>query len=58
MTQPNTDIVVEGIGFNMADKLDVVAAGIPFDVVYTLEKNKWKNKETLQLNIKDIRPTN
>jgi single-stranded-DNA-specific exonuclease len=58
MTQPNSDIVVEGIGFNMADKLDVVAAGIPFDVVYTLEKNKWKNKETLQLNIKDIRPTN
>jgi single-stranded-DNA-specific exonuclease len=55
MTQPNSDVVMEGIGFNMADKADIVAAGVPFDVVYTLEINSWKDRERLQLNIKDVR---
>lgn len=56
MTQPNSDVVLEGIGFNLGNKMDDVAAGLPFDVVFTLETNKWKNRETIQLNIKDIRP--
>ena len=55
MTQPNSDIILEGIGFKMADKMDLVASGLPFDVIYTLETNVWKERETLQLNIKDIR---
>jgi single-stranded-DNA-specific exonuclease len=57
MTQPNVDVVLEGIGFNMAEKADLVASGVPFDVVYTLEVNRWNNKERLQLNIKDVRET-
>ena len=57
MTQPHTDCILEGIGFNMADKMDFVAAGLAFDVVFTLETNKWRDRETIQLNIKDIRPT-
>ena len=57
MTQPNSDVVIDGIGFNLGDKIDDVASGVPFDVVFTLETNKWNNRETLQLNIKDIRPT-
>jgi len=55
MVQPPSDLVLEGIGFNMEDKIDDVAAGLPFDIVYTLETNKWRDRETLQLNIKDIR---
>jgi single-stranded-DNA-specific exonuclease len=55
MTQPNSDIILEGIGFKMADKMEIVASGLPFDVIYTLETNVWKDRETLQLNIKDIR---
>ena len=43
MTQPNSDIVLEGIGFKMADKMDLVAAGVPFDVLYTLETNAYGN---------------
>ena len=54
-TQPNSDVVIEGIGFNLGDKIDDVAAGVPFDLVFTMESNKWNNRETLQLNIKDIR---
>ena len=55
MTQPNSDIILEGIGFKMADKMDLVASGLPFDVIYTLETNVWRERETLQLIIKDIR---
>ena len=55
MTQPNSDIVIEGIGFNMVGKEEIVAHGLPYDIVYTLEVNSWNNRETLQLNIKDIR---
>jgi single-stranded-DNA-specific exonuclease len=57
ITQPNTDVVIEAIGFNMAEKMDLVTAGLPFDIIFTLESNKWREKETIQLNIKDIRPT-
>lgn len=55
MTQPNSDVILEGIGFNLAEKADLVASGVPFDVVYTLEINRWNDRERLQLNIKDIR---
>lgn len=55
MTQPNSDLVLEGIAFKMADKIELVASGLPFDVLFTLETNSWKDRETLQLNIKDIR---
>jgi single-stranded-DNA-specific exonuclease len=57
ITQPNSDVVIDAIAFNMPEKMDLVAAGIPFDVIYSLESNKWRERETLQLNIKDIRPT-
>lgn len=56
VTQPDTDVVVEGIAFNQADKEEDVASGIPFDLAYTLEVNRWMDRETLQLNVKDIRP--
>ena len=57
MTQPQYDVVIDGIGFNLGEKLDIVASGMPFDVVYTLEVHKWKDRETLQMNIKDVRET-
>jgi single-stranded-DNA-specific exonuclease len=55
VTQPNHDVALEAIGFNLAKKQDEVASGIPFQLAFTLENNSWKNKETLQLNVKDIR---
>lgn len=55
ITQPDTDVVVEAIGFNLAHKELEIAEGVPFEIIYTLESNIWNEKETLQLNIKDIR---
>jgi single-stranded-DNA-specific exonuclease len=57
LVQPPSELQLEAIGFNLADKMDFVASGIPVDIIYTLEGNTWKDKTTLQLNIKDIRET-
>jgi single-stranded-DNA-specific exonuclease len=56
VTQPDTDVVLEAIGFNLGHKELEVAEGLPFEMIYTLESNMWNGKESLQLNIKDIRP--
>jgi single-stranded-DNA-specific exonuclease len=55
VVQPNHDLTMEAIGFNMADKEILVADGLPFQLAYTLETNVFREKETLQLNLKDIR---
>lgn len=57
VTQPQHDVVLEGIGFNQNEKMDVVASGVPFDMVYTMEVNRWRDRESIQLNIKDVRET-
>lgn len=56
VTQPESDVVLEAIAFNQAEKENDVASGMPFDLAYTLEINRWQDRETLQLNVKDIRP--
>lgn len=56
LTQPGSDISIDAIGFNMAEKYDLVQSGTPLDILYTLETNSWRDIETLQLNLKDIRP--
>lgn len=56
LTQPNTGLQIQAIGFNMIDKVDLVLAkDKPIDILYTIETNSWNNKDTLQLNLKDIR---
>lgn len=55
VTQPNGDVVLNAIGFNLADKADLVSSGIPFDLAYTIDINRWNGKESVQLNIKDVR---
>ncbi|HEX6334463.1 MAG TPA: single-stranded-DNA-specific exonuclease RecJ [Flavisolibacter sp.] len=45
-----------GIGFHMADKLPVLQAGRPFDLVFTIDQNEWNGETSLQLKIIDVRP--
>jgi single-stranded-DNA-specific exonuclease len=52
---PVTKITLPAIGFNLAEKADLVAAGCAFDCAFTLETNTWNNQTTLQLQIRDIR---
>lgn len=52
---PISGISFSAIGFNLSDKIDLTASGIPFDLVFTLDINKWKGKERMQLQIRDVR---
>lgn len=45
----------ECIGFGLAEHLDFINSGQPFDICYTIEENNWRGKKNLQLNIKAIR---
>lgn len=45
----------ESIGFGLAEYMDELNKGTHFDVCYTIEENVFKNKRSLQLNIKAIR---
>lgn len=44
-----------GIGFGLADFFPAIKKGAAFDLLYTLDKNEWNGKTTLQLIIKDLK---
>lgn len=46
---------IGGIGFNLGDKLAIVANRRPFDAVFSLDENEWQGNISLQLKIKDIK---
>jgi single-stranded-DNA-specific exonuclease len=49
------DKVFSGIGFNMADKFQLLQKNIPLDVVYTLDINEWNGERMIQFKIIDLR---
>ena len=46
---------INGIGFNLGDKLPKVQGKKPFDAVYSVDENVWNGNTTLQLRLRDIR---
>lgn len=48
--------VVDGIGFGMADKFEIMQRG-PFDMVYTIDENEFNSNTKLQVKVIDIRPS-
>jgi len=43
------------IGFSLGEYLHLVNSGAAFEICYTIEENTWKEKKSIQLNIKGIR---
>jgi len=43
------------IGFGLAEHIQYINSGKPFDICYAIEENNWRGKKNLQLNIKSIR---
>lgn len=43
-----------GIGFGLADKMDIVSNGKPFKAAYCLDENEWQGNVSIQLRFKDI----
>ena len=46
---------MSGIGFNMADKMPLLLAHKPLDIVYRIDENEWNNEKSLQLKVIDVR---
>jgi single-stranded-DNA-specific exonuclease len=51
----DASLVIEAIGFNMGEMLDVYETGDSLDMIFSLEVNSWNGADRLQLNIKDIK---
>lgn len=49
-----TGTVHVGIAFNLADRINIIKSGRPFDVVYTIEENTYQ-QNTVQIMVKDIK---
>lgn len=51
-------LVLDGIGFCLAHKADVVCNGRPFDMVYTLDECEYNGVRKLQVKVIDVKPSN
>lgn len=49
------NIVFDAIAFNMGDKKDSIRMGDKVDILFHLEINRFNGRETIQLNVKDIK---
>ncbi|MBC8175167.1 MAG: single-stranded-DNA-specific exonuclease RecJ [Candidatus Marinimicrobia bacterium] len=45
------------IGFNLAKHYEHLITGEPVDIVYVVEENEWQGQRSIQLNIRDIKPS-
>ena len=45
---------IGGIGFNLGDKLQIVANQQSFSAVYSLDENEWQGNVSLQLKLRDL----
>lgn len=45
----------ECIGFGLARLHPLVSEGLPFDICYSVEENVWRDRRSIQLNIKGIK---
>jgi single-stranded-DNA-specific exonuclease len=48
-------VTMEGIGFGLAEKFELLKPNQPLDVVLTLDENEWNGVKKLQLRVIDLR---
>jgi single-stranded-DNA-specific exonuclease len=46
---------MNGIGFNMSEKMPLLLTGQPLDIVFKIDENEWNGETTLQLKVIDCR---
>ncbi len=51
------EIYFSGIAFKQADKYKYLKSGKPIDIVYAIGMNEWNGNKTLQLEVRDIKPS-
>ena len=48
-------VTFTGIGFDLADKMQLLSSGQPVDLVYKLDENEWNGQKSLQLRVIDVK---
>jgi single-stranded-DNA-specific exonuclease len=48
---------LDGIGFGLGRQWDLISSGKPFDIAFHLEENHFRDKTSLQLVVKELRPS-
>ncbi|MEO8823943.1 MAG: single-stranded-DNA-specific exonuclease RecJ [Ginsengibacter sp.] len=51
----NENITLNGIGFNLAEKFEMLESNKPIDLVFTIDENEWNGETNLQLKVIDLR---
>ncbi len=57
LKEPESGIILSGIGFGMADKLPLLNSNKPVSAAYHLEENNFRGNTSLQLHLKDLKLT-
>ncbi|MDO4881020.1 MAG: single-stranded-DNA-specific exonuclease RecJ [Capnocytophaga sp.] len=55
LTNPEKTVQFVGIGFGLAEKINILKTGKLLEMVYQIEENTWNGITNIQLKIKDIR---
>ncbi len=58
LTLKHGNTIVQGIGFGLAGKIELLKPNQPLDIAYTIDINEWQGESNLQLRVIDIRKTN
>ena len=54
MVHQQNGFIIDGIGFGLADKFQLMQQG-PFDMVYTIDENEFNGITKLQVRVIDLR---
>ena len=57
LVDSNSENIMNGIAFGMSEHNDYIKELNPFDICYTIEENTYNGNSSIQLLIKDIRPS-
>ena len=52
-----SSVAMSGIAFGMHEHFSYIKSGAPIDICYTIEENNFKGITSMQLQVKDIRPS-
>jgi single-stranded-DNA-specific exonuclease len=57
LAQQGSEVGLNAIGFNLIEKEALTHAGLAFNALYTLDINEFNKRSTVQLILKDLKPS-
>lgn len=49
------NVLMDGIGFGLAEKFNLLQPNVPLDVAFTLDENEWQGNKRIQLRVIDLK---